>query len=189
MVNFKKLDYPKFDLKSELESMIKNDIIHWNEVNQICLNTTQDGPDSYLHGIGSLTKDWNASYQLENENGSIETIVPDRVPRLYEKDYNKLVSVFKGTLFEEVYNLINENFNVGRIRLMQSLPKTCLSWHADDGMRLHYPIKTQEGCLMVIENEVMHLSQDNWYITDTNKFHTAMNASKENRIHLVAAIL
>jgi hypothetical protein len=42
---------------------------------------------------------------------------------------------------------------------------------------------------MVIEDEVKHLEQNKWYFTNTTKEHTAFNASKENRIHLVANIL
>jgi hypothetical protein len=41
---------------------------------------------------------------------------------------------------------------------------------------------------MVIEDEVKHLDQDKWWMADTIKLHTAFNASKESRIHLVAVI-
>jgi hypothetical protein len=41
---------------------------------------------------------------------------------------------------------------------------------------------------MVIDNEVKHLGQDKWWMADTSKPHTAFNASRESRIHLVAVI-
>ena len=53
----------------------------------------------------------------------------------------------------------------------------------------HYPVKTQDGCFMVIENEIKYLELNNWYWTNTVLLHTAFNASKEDRIHLVAVIL
>jgi hypothetical protein len=72
---------------------------------------------------------------------------------------------------------------------MASKPKTCLSWHTDSSKRLHYPLKTQEGCFMVIEDEVFHIPKNQWWLTDTVLPHTAFNSSKELRIHLVASIL
>jgi hypothetical protein len=72
---------------------------------------------------------------------------------------------------------------------MKSLPKTCLSWHVDDTKRIHYPIKTQEGCFMIIEEEIKHLPQHTWWLTNTLVKHTAMNASLEDRVHLVVTLL
>ena len=42
---------------------------------------------------------------------------------------------------------------------------------------------------MIIEDEVKHLQKNKWYHTDTRYEHTAMNASKETRMHLVACVL
>jgi hypothetical protein len=72
---------------------------------------------------------------------------------------------------------------------MKSKPKTCLSWHVDTTPRIHFPIKTQDGCFMVIDNEVQHLTKNTWWWTNTVAPHTAFNASKEDRIHLVAVVL
>ena len=42
---------------------------------------------------------------------------------------------------------------------------------------------------MVIEDELMHLKQNQWYLTDTKyKSHTAFNATDIPRIHLVGCI-
>ena len=71
---------------------------------------------------------------------------------------------------------------------MKSKIKTCLSWHNDSSPRIHYPIKTQDGCLMVIGDEVKHLEQDKWWWTDTTITHTALNGSREERIHLVITL-
>jgi hypothetical protein len=85
--------------------------------------------------------------------------------------------------------MLNQQYILGRVRIMKSEPKTCLSWHNDNSERLHYPLSTHSGCFMVIEDEVMHLEYNNWYITDTTKKHTAFNGSTNSRIHLVAVIL
>jgi hypothetical protein len=43
--------------------------------------------------------------------------------------------------------------------------------------------------MMVIQDEVLHLEQGQWYMTNTMPEHTAFNASKEDRIHLVVVVL
>ena len=72
---------------------------------------------------------------------------------------------------------------------MNTKPKTCLTWHNDDTQRIHYPMKTQEGCYMVIEDEIRFLEHNTWYHTDTLKMHTAFNGSREERMHLVVNLL
>lgn len=188
MKNFRKVDLPYFDIATELKAMIMDEKLSWDSMDQICLNTTADGDDTFEYGTGSLTKDWNNVERVQNEDGSISQSVPFRNPILNERDFTQLVSVFKNTVFEEIYNTIQDNFTTGRVRLMQSHPQFCMSWHDDASPRLHYPVKTQEGCLMVIGDEVMHLPQDEWWVTDTTNYHTALNSSNESRIHLVAAI-
>jgi hypothetical protein len=97
--------------------------------------------------------------------------------------------MFKGTVFEEMYHVASEYWDFGRVRIMLSQPKTCLSWHRDTTDRLHYPIKTQEGCLMVIDNQVQFLAQDEWWYTYTKVPHTAFNGSRESRCHVVFTII
>jgi hypothetical protein len=42
---------------------------------------------------------------------------------------------------------------------------------------------------MLIEDEVIHLKQHQWYWTNTLPKHTAFNASREDRLHLVVVVL
>lgn len=175
MKYFRKLDLPKFDLSI--------DHLDWSNKNQICLNTTKDGPDDYTFGCGSLTRDWSKRQIVDGVE-----IVPLKDPPLYEEDFTRLVTDFEGTIFEEVYNCLKQNYSIGRVRLMKLLPHQCMSWHDDAGPRIHYPIKTQTGVMMVIEDEVMHIPQNEWWYTETTKYHTAFNSSPEFRVHLVAAI-
>jgi hypothetical protein len=42
---------------------------------------------------------------------------------------------------------------------------------------------------MVIEDEVLHMPENTWWLTQTEHYkHTAFNASTTNRIHLVAVV-
>jgi hypothetical protein len=111
--------------------------------------------------------------------------VPKKKNPLKAVDFTQLCIQFENTIFEDLYNVLCTRYNIGRVRLMKSSPKTCLSWHRDASPRLHFPIKTQEGCFMIINDEVFHIPENTWYITPR----TAMNAIKEDRIHLVVEIL
>ena len=68
-------------------------------------------------------------------------------------------------------------------------PRTTLSWHRDPEPRLHIPIITNPGCMMVIENVAKHLpANGRVYITNNIKYHNAFNGGEENRVHLVACL-
>tara|TARA_B100002019_G_scaffold192426_1_gene166441 strand:+ start:8350 stop:8895 length:546 start_codon:yes stop_codon:yes gene_type:complete len=156
-----------------------------NKDGQICLNSTKDDPDNYLLGAGSLIKDWSDALSTEGRHTS-------KTPKIEykEEDFTELCSIFKGTVFESVYIKIKQHFKIGRIRIMTSKPKTCLSWHYDLHKRLHYVMRTNEfGCYMIIEKEIQHLPHNTWWVTDTTKYHTAINASQNDRLHLVGTIL
>ena len=186
---YEKINFlPIFDLKKELSDLLQKNKIQWKD-NQICLNCTNKDSFDYSEGVGSLRLDWQNQSTIIDDNGNEKIHVPEKEIILEEKDFNFLCRSFDNTLFEDVYRELTKHFKLGRVRLMESKPKTCLSWHKDSSKRLHFPIKTQEGCYMVIDNEVCSLEENSWYITDTTLPHTAFNASKEDRIHLVACIL
>ena len=174
MKYFKKLDMPVPDLPvDEIE-------FHHN---QICLNTIPGSDDPTL-GTSSLVYDWDRATEV---NGKLD--VPLRDNPLEESDFTELCSQFRNTVWETIYRELESRYHIGRVRLMRSKPKTCLSWHCDTSKRIHLPIRTQPGCMMVIQDEVLHLEQGQWYMTNTMPEHTAFNASKEDRIHLVAVVL
>lgn len=188
MINFKKLTHlPILDLENELNHLLLTNIISWDPTgqNQISITTSKDHLDDYHYGTGSFIYDWQSS--TINADGSI--FCPKFKTPKREEEFTELCLQFNNTVFEELYYKLKEHYLIGRIRLIRSKPKTCMTWHFDDTPRLHYPIKTQEGCLMIIENEVKHLDQHSWWWTDTRKFHTAINASKEERLHLVVTVI
>ena len=45
---------------------------------------------------------------------------------------------FKGTYFEEVYNILKDKFGeIGRVRILMKHFESCLSWHRDHGTNTH----------------------------------------------------
>lgn len=186
MSNFTRLDLPVFDnLLDEL-----NKIVRWDDYGQICLNAPRHDADNHQAGQGSLIYDWDRSERIWNETtGSHDWVVPPRETPLKETDFTVTTECFRGTVFEELLGVLKDNYQVGRVRIMKLKPKSCLTWHQDDTARVHYPFLTNEGCKMIIDDEVRHMPANTWWHTETTKFHTAINASRESRLHVVAVLL
>lgn len=178
---------PILDLKKELFTLLEKKVIDWDPVtkNQICITTHSNFLDDTSYGCGSFVYDW-AKLTVDKNNKWSAPLFEN--PKK-EEDFTELCSQFKGTLFEEVYISLKSSYKIGRIRIMNLNPKTCLTWHYDETCRIHYPIKTQVGAFMVVDNEVKHLESSKWYLVNTVKRHTVFNGSVEDRIHLVASVL
>jgi hypothetical protein len=187
---FKQIDdLPLFDLKTELLKMLHDGVIDFNTQKQVCLNTTPDRLDDFRHGVGSLLVDWANAYTIKRDDGVDEEVVPDRPVPLQESDFSVLCERFHGTVFEEVYTLLKSRYDIGRVRLMKIPMRYCMSWHVDSTDRLHCPIITDRGCMMAIEDEVLHMPEGTWWMANTKGVHhTAFNAGHVERYHLVAVI-
>ena len=107
-----------------------------------------------------------------------------------EEKYTEFVEDYKSTYFKEVYDELSKRYKLGRVRLLLKEPRSTLSWHRDPEPRLHIPIITNPGCIMVIDNVAKHMPADgSVWITNNTKYHNAFNGGEENRIHLVACVL
>ncbi len=146
----------------------------------ICLNQIPGKPES-IKGNNSRGVYWTKPDQSGKE--------VSRDINLDESLYTEFIKDFEHTYFKEVYELLNSQFKLGRVRILLKEPRSTLSWHRDPEPRLHIPIITNPGCLMVIENTAKHLPADgSVYITNNVKYHNAFNGGEENRIHLVACL-
>ena len=100
-------------------------------------------------------------------------------------------SDFTEPLFPEmVYtNNIIKQLRMFRTRIMRLNPYQCYSYHIDPTQRMHIPLITNENCFMIIEDKLYRYPADgNHYLVDTTKIHTFVNASLEDRIHIVGGI-
>ena len=96
---------------------------------------------------------------------------------------------FKHFCWETPYiNSIITHFKLVRSRVMTLKSKTCLSYHKDPTKRFHLPVYTNENCFIMIDKEVHHLPVGKCYIIDSTLPHTAINASFEDRIHIIGTI-
>ncbi len=107
-----------------------------------------------------------------------------------ESAYSEFVKDYENTYFKEIYDKLSSKYKLGRVRILLKTPRSTLSWHRDPEPRLHIPIITNPGAIMVIDNTAMHMPADgSVWITNNTKYHNAFNGGEENRIHLVACVL
>ena len=107
-----------------------------------------------------------------------------------EKKYTEFVEDFNNTYFKDVYDQLSKQYKLGRVRLLLKEPRSTLSWHRDPEPRLHIPIYTNPGAIMVIDKSAQHMPADgSVWVTNNLKYHNAFNGGEENRVHLVACVL
>ena len=110
--------------------------------------------------------------------------------KIDESQYTEFIKEFEHTYFKEVFDELRKHYKLGRVRLLLKEPRSTLSWHRDPEPRLHIPIHTNPGCLMVIDKAAQHMPADGGvWITNNVKYHNAFNSGEENRVHLVACVL
>ena len=107
-----------------------------------------------------------------------------------EASYSEFIKDYENTYFKEVYDVLSKKFTLGRVRILLKEPRSTLSWHRDPEPRLHIPIYTNPGAIMVVDKVAQHMPADgSVWITNNTKYHNAFNGGEENRIHLVACVL
>lgn len=137
------------------------------------------GDLQYTEGTHSLYYDW------EGYDPAIHDKPKMRKKFLKEKEFDTVCDKFNNTYIGELTQHLYETYSATRGRFMMLEWKTCLTYHKDNTPRLHVPIVTNEDCFMIVDDKVVRLPIGGAYIVDTRLKHTALNASKENRTHLV----
>ena len=147
----------------------------------ICLTRKPGDPDSVK---GSKAR---GIYWTKPDKSGAEVT---RDINIDESEYSQFIPDYENTYFKEVFDVISSKYKLGRVRILLKEPRSTLSWHRDPEPRLHIPIITNPGCLMVIDNVAKHMPADgSVWITNNTKYHNAFNGGEENRIHLVACVL
>ena len=185
--DFHKVENLKFDvsklqtaLKTVLQRKSYDDAAGTKYIAGISLNQIPGDPESVK---GENVK--GVYWTMPNESGKEEV----RAKKIDEAAYTEFVEDLKDTYFKEVYDELSKRFKLGRVRILLKEPRSTLSWHRDPEPRLHIPIITNPGCMMVIENVAKHLpANGSAYITNNVKYHNFFNGGEENRVHLVACL-
>jgi hypothetical protein len=185
--DFSKVEDLKFDilklrkaLKQVLSRKEYDDAVGTKYIAGISLNQIPGEPDSIK---GENVK---GIYWTKPDSSGKEAA---RAKRIDETKYTEFVKDLEDTYFKEVYDILSKKFKLGRVRILLKEPRSTLSWHRDPEPRLHIPIITNPGCIMVIEEVAKHLPADgSAWITNNVKYHNFFNGGEEDRIHLVACL-
>ena len=107
-----------------------------------------------------------------------------------EWDWDHINPLFKTTYLEEVYDTLAKDYKLGRARFMRmDGSNRALSYHYDEGIRLHIPIITNPHAWFVLADQTLYSMSDvgRLYILDANQCHSALNLSRQNlpRVHIV----
>ena len=180
----KELDFDIVKLRTALDQVLSrksyDDAAGTKYIAGISLNQIPGDPDS---AKGENVK---GVYWTKPDSSGKEAL---RAKKIDELSYTEFVKDLEDTYFKEVYDILAKKFKLGRVRILLKEPRSTLSWHRDPEPRLHIPIITNPGCMMVIENIAKHLPADgSAYITNNIKYHNAFNGGEENRVHLVACL-
>jgi len=155
-----------------------------NLVYQIATQCRSDNTDFEFQleeSTHSLLYDWS---KWDKESGKPPPrLSEDR--RLTQEQFTETCDLFKGTVIEEVNEIIKEQYGGVRGRILSLPPKYSMTYHYDESPRIHIPIKINEKTFMVLEKTCYWFEVGNSYYVDTRKWHTAVNASVDSRIHLV----
>ena len=158
----------KLDVYHDLEEMQRylQDVHHlFGDRNQICVTSRAGEEGALQEGIGWL---------------------PEGVT---DDDYHVINEPFLGSPIEQI--LLKLPFRFGRSRLIRLPERSCLTIHWDDCHRYHYAIQTNPAAYIMFfadtENvTTARIPADGYiYDMDATRTHTAINAGKEERIHLV----
>jgi hypothetical protein len=185
--DFSKVEDLKFDilklrkaLKQVLSRKEYDDAVGTKYIAGISLNQIPGDPDSIK---GENVK---GIYWTKPDSSGKEAV---RAKRIDETKYTEFVKDLEDTYFKEVYDILSKKFKLGRVRILLKEPRSTLSWHRDPEPRLHIPIITNPGCIMVIEEVAKHLPADgSAWVTNNMKYHNFFNGGEEDRIHLVACL-
>jgi len=186
--DFHKVENLKFDilklqgaLKTVLQRKSYDDAAGTKYIAGISLNQ--------IPGDSESTKGENVKgiYWTKPDSSGSEEV---RAKKINEAAYTEFVADLKDTYFKEVYDELSKRFKLGRVRILLKEPRSTLSWHRDPEPRLHIPIITNPGCIMVIDEIAKHMPADgSAWITNNVKYHNAFNGGEEGRVHLVACVL
>jgi len=185
--DFSKVEDLKFDilklrkaLKQVLSRKEYDDAVGTKYIAGISLNQIPGDSDSIK---GENVK---GIYWTKPDSSGKEAV---RAKRIDETKYTEFVKDLEDTYFKEVYDNLSKKFKLGRVRILLKEPRSTLSWHRDPEPRLHIPIITNPGCIMVIEEVAKHLPADgSAWLTNNTKYHNFFNGGEEDRVHLVACL-
>jgi hypothetical protein len=173
----KSLNFDISKLQLALSDALNKVLYKGKAVNCICLTRIPGDEDSNPRGI-YWTRPTSSGEEERRESFVDELMYTEFHPELID------------SYFYKVYKDLCKYNKIGRVRILKLLPRTTLSWHRDPEPRIHIPILTNPGSILVVDNFATNIPADgSAYFMNTRKYHTAINGGEEARVHIVATVL
>ena len=142
---------PKFDiekLKKEVDSLLSDHTLHKSF--QLCLNHRSSAPDSdpWYDGCGSAVIYEDLVNQIVKKDAD-----GNDIKRWEETDFDTINPGLEGSEIEKIFDTFKKQYHVGRFRIASLPAKRCYTWHSDYEKRIHVPIHTYPGCLLITEQD------------------------------------
>ena len=160
-----------------------------------------------------ISSEWHKNTHRQNalsENDG-EGITPHKktqtVPLIFDEThkflsfkYHERYSMFEKDLYYLINSILNPYYNTTGVLLramfVKLLGNSHIDPHVDLGQnmvvthRVHIPIQTNPHCFMTVGETSKNLNQfEIWEINNTEKKHSVINDSNEERIHLIVDFL
>ena len=145
-------DFQKQDVKFDINELQKT----YKEILKIKDFTGPDGISNF--GAISLTQIPGDPESIKGHkargvfwtkpDGTGKEVVRDE--KIDEAAYSEFIEDYKDTYFKKVFDVLSKKYKLGRVRILLKQPRSTLSWHRDPEPRLHIPIITNPGSIMVI---------------------------------------
>lgn len=176
----------KFDanrISNEIKLIFQDDQFshsRWADMNQISFKRSDEwdrnknSKEYWFSGVGSL-------YDFDRHKFIASTST-------FTQRLEKLEGSYIAEVMDEVEEFARtEGKNIGRVRVMRLMPKTCYTLHVDpEEFRYHIPLLTNLDCFFVVGETMQKMPEvGRLYRFKTNLIHTAVNASPIPRLHLV----
>ena len=177
----------RLNLQSNLQlcQQMTHDIatqVGWGHTSQIGLRCKLNSTDPWFDSVGSLY---------------------DRITKVQtcsESDFSVWNLEATNYIRQQIELLgQQENFRIGRVRIMKLMSRRGLSVHKDHEVRYHLVLRTNPKAYFAFTDEVSVLNTDvtemgkfyhvpadgHWYFVDTTKLHWVYNGGDDERIHIV----
>jgi hypothetical protein len=141
--------------------------------------TYQTHKDTSFFQLKKMSYNWTVN--SKGESYTVNNLKNKKAQEELEYIYNFLESLFNGKIIRAELITMNSN---SRIRT-----------HRDRGdilflaRRIHIPIKTNKNVIFKVNEDSLNMKASNIYEINNFKYHSVINNSEENRIHLIIDVL
>ena len=153
----------------------------------------------FKHKLHEIENDWDEfnwrqeTFEVHQQTKTVPLIF-DKDFRINNPTYHINYNVFESQM-EDLKDVYKEKIGPGYIirAILVMLPaKSAIAPHIDKGtsltlcVRTHIPLVTHKDVLFNIDNEEKHLKEGEiWEINNAHKYHSVINKSNKDRIHLI----